>query len=218
MTFGGECIVLLHGLARTTRSMSDLGQFFQANGYHVVNQAYPSRKNPIQELARTAIPRAIERCRDLGANRIHFVTHSMGGILVRYYLNRRHLPELGRIVMISPPNQGSQVVDRLGKVPLFNWINGPAGRQLGTDQASLPKCLGAPDCDIGVIAGDRSINIILSQLIPGRNDGKVAVENTRLPGMRDFIVVHKPHPFIMKDPYVWKQAMSFLKSGRFDRA
>jgi hypothetical protein len=152
-----------------------------------------------------------------GASKINFVTHSMGGILVRYYLENYEVPHLGRVVMLSPPNQGSEVVDKLKESPIFQWINGPAGQQLGTDADSIPKTLGPPNYELGIITGDRSINPILSLLIPGKDDGKVSVKNAKLAGMKDFLVVHKTHPLIMNDEEVLQQVTAFLKKGMFVR-
>jgi triacylglycerol lipase len=153
-----------------------------------------------------------------GAAKIDFVTHSLGGILVRSYLARHTIPLLGRVVMLAPPNQGSEIVDRLGSFFLFKWINGPAGNELGTDKNSTPNKLGAANFPLGIIAGDRSINWINSLLIPGRDDGKVSVERTRLAGMSDFIVIHATHPLIMCHPEAIRQTLQFLRTGNFDHA
>jgi triacylglycerol lipase len=127
------------------------------------------------------------------------------------------VPHLGRVVMLSPPNNGSEVVNKLKNNFIFKWINGPAGVQLGTGPGSLPKTLGPPKYEVGIIAGDRTINPILSLLIPGKNDGKVSVENTKLKGMKDFLIVHKSHPFIMNDKEVLKQVTAFIQNGMFSR-
>ena len=214
---GPECVVLLHGLARTERSLRKLDNHLKKRGYCVVNIGYPSRKKTIEELAETAIPSAIKKCDAYGAKKVHFVTHSMGGILVRYYLAHNSLPRLGRVVMLSPPNKGSQIVDKFGGSWCFKWMNGPAGRQLGTDKDSLPNKIGPPYYEVGIIAGDRTINFFLSLLIPGKDDGKVSIENAKLEGMRDFLIVHKSHPFIMNDPQVLDQVAAFIEKGAFTK-
>jgi pimeloyl-ACP methyl ester carboxylesterase len=212
-----EGVVLLHGLARTKHSMSKMEKHLKAEGFDVVNWDYPSRHHTIEELAEDAIPAAIEVCRKKGATTIHFVTHSMGGILVRYYLRHHEIQGIGRVVMLSPPNGGSEVVDTFRDTFPFRFINGPAGKQLGTDASSLPRRLGKVEFDSGVITGDRSINPINSVLIPGADDGKVSVRNAKVEGMRDFLVVHVSHPFIMKHREVITQTIHFLKNGKFDR-
>lgn len=213
----GEYVVLLHGLARTGRSMKTLEMKLSAEGYGVVNTGYASRSATVEQLADAIIPEAVAQAIEKGARKIHFVTHSMGGILVRYYLAHNDLPELGRVVMLAPPNNGSEVVDKLKNNFAFKWLNGPAGQELGTDDAGLPQRLGRVDFDLGVIAGDRSINLLLSRIIPGPDDGKVSVETTRVGGMKDHIVIHATHPFIMKNREAINQTLTFLKKGRFKR-
>jgi triacylglycerol lipase len=212
-----ECVVLLHGLARTEKSLLKLERHLENKGFCVVNIGYPSRKKTIQELSVDVIPTAIEQCSTLAESKIHFVTHSMGGILVRYYLEHNKVPNLGRVVMLSPPNSGSEVVDKLRDIRIFRWINGPAGEQLGTEPGSLPKTLPAPNCEVGIITGDKTINPILSLLIPGNDDGKVSVESAKLRGMKGFLVVHKSHPFIMNDEKVLEQVTAFIKNGVFNQ-
>lgn len=214
---GQECVVLLHGLARTEKSFLELERHLESDGFCVVNVGYPSREKTIQALSVDAIPAAIEQCKSYGASKIHFVTHSMGGILVRYFLDHHDVPDLGRVVMLSPPNSGSEVVDKLGDTRIFKWLNGPAGGQLGTGPDSLPKSLGAPKYEVGIITGDRTINPILSLLIPGSDDGKVSVESAKLQGMKDFLIVHEAHPFIMNDKKVLQQVTAFIRNGVFDR-
>jgi hypothetical protein len=147
---------------------------------------------------------------------IHFVTHSLGGILVRYYHDQYGIPKLHRVVMLSPPNRGSELVDRLGGFFLFKWINGPAGMQLSTAETSLPNRLGRVDFDLAVIAGSRSLNPFYSSLIPGEDDGKVAVARARLEGMRAFRIVAKTHTYIMRNYNVISLVVGYLKRGSFN--
>jgi pimeloyl-ACP methyl ester carboxylesterase len=213
-----EYVVLLHGLCRSGRSMIPMGQALEQAGYKIVNMEYPSRSTSIEKLSDDAIGLAVEDCQRQGATRIHFVTHSLGGILVRSYLARHTIPNLGRVVMLGPPNQGSEVVDKLGSWWLFKKLNGPAGGELGTDKNSTPNLIGPANFCVGVIAGDRSLNWINSLLIPGRDDGKVSVERTKLAGMTDHIVIHATHPFIMCNRTAIRQTVHFLRTGSFARA
>lgn len=210
-----ECVILLHGLARTSESMVPLATQLQAQGYRVVNINYPSREFPIATLAQKAIPPALAQCRAGAAQKIHFVTHSLGGILLRQYLHTHTIPELTRVVMLAPPNKGSEIVDHLKDLPPFAWLNGPAGGELGTDASALPRRLGAVDFDLGVIAGTTSINLLLSLYLPNPDDGKVSVESTKIDGMRDFIALPVSHPFIMKDKTTIAQVIHFLTQGKF---
>ncbi len=209
-----DCVVLLHGLARSAGSMEPLAEKLAANGYHAVNIDYPSTEYPIEELAEMAVDSGLAQCGPLP--QVHFVTHSMGGILLRQYLAVNSIPRLGRVVMLGPPNGGSEVVDKLGDFAVFEMINGAAGLQLGTGADSVPNRLGPATFDLGIIAGTSSINPVLSSLIPGDDDGKVSVERARLQGMSDFMTVSVSHPLLMRDREVIRQVLYFLDNGHFD--
>jgi esterase/lipase len=212
-----EYIILLHGLCRSSRSMMPMKRALSQAGYKVLNMDYPSRSGSIEKLSDEAIGGAVSDCQRDGAQTIHFVTHSLGGILVRSYLTRHTISNLGRVVMLSPPNQGSEVVDKLGSFWFFKKINGPAGNELGTHKNSTPNQLGPANFCAGVIAGNRSINWINSLIIPGRDDGKVSVERTKLAGMTDHVVVRAAHPFLMRNRTVIQQTIHFLRTGQFER-
>lgn len=158
----------------------------------------------------------LDACRaQEGITRIHFVTHSLGGILVRQYLSDRDIDELGRVVMLGPPNQGSAAVDRLADVPGFDWLNGPAGRQLGKGEASIPLRLGPADFELGVIAGNRTIDPVTSAVLDDPDDGRVSVADTRLEGMADFVVVDHSHAFMMRMRRPIELTKAFLETGSF---
>ena len=210
---GEETVVLFHGLARTDRSMRPLEQRLEAAGFRVENLRYPSTDHEPEVLVE-AIAERLEAC-CAEASRLHFVTHSLGGILLRAHLAERRPGNLGRVVMLAPPNQGSELVDALQGAGLFEWIFGPTAAQLGTGEGSLPNRLPPPDYEVGVIAGSRSVNPAGSLVIEGENDGTVAVEHTKLPGMADFLVVPHSHTFIMRSETVAEQAVHFLRRGRF---
>ncbi len=210
-----DSVILLHGLARSDRSMGKLERALADRGYAVENIRYASTRKSIEALADEAIAPALAR---LPADApVHFVTHSLGGILVRQYLYAHRVDNLGRVVMLGPPNQGAEVVDKLRDFPGFRFIHGEAGLELGTGEGSVPNQLGAANFDLGVIAGTRSINLLLSAMIPGPNDGTVSVESTRLEGMRDHVEMEVTHTFMMYDDAVIDQVIHYLEHGRFHR-
>ena len=197
--------------------MWPLAVSLRQQGYVVVNVDYPSRKHPVETLARSVIPPAVAELRRHGVDTIHFVTHSMGGILLRYFLTIEPVPELGRVVMLCPPNQGSELVDYFRGFWWFRWFFGPAGCQLGTTATDLPQLLGLLPCPLGILTGNRAAIGLFSPLFPGANDGKVSVAKAQLPGMTDFLTLPYDHSFFMFHRPVQEQVVNFLANGRFRR-
>ncbi|MFT5500254.1 MAG: triacylglycerol lipase [Woeseiaceae bacterium] len=211
------CVILLHGLARTADSMNKMQHALESSGYHVANIDYPSRYREIEFLSVLAIENGLNKCREKGDfDTVHFVTHSLGGILVRHYLASNDIPNLGRVVMLGPPNQGSHAADVFRGVPGVDWMNGPVGGQLGKGPESIPLRLGKAEFELGIIAGDQSIDPITSAVLENPDDGRVTVEETKLEGMQDFRIVGVSHAFIMKDNEVIDLVTNFLEYGSFD--
>jgi len=213
-----DCVIVLHGLGRTAFSMRKIANTLSED-YHVVNESYPSRKHDIESLAKIAIAPALKSCKK--APRVHFVTHSLGGILVRQYLSQYSIANLGHVVMLGPPNQGSEVVDYFQSSKVPNWffgkVNGPAGSQLGTQSGSRPIELGAVDFSLGVIAGNVSYNPLFSNTIDDQDDGKVSVNSTKVEGMTDHITLAVNHTLMMENDIVIEQIKYFLQHGHFQK-
>ena len=217
-----ECVVLLHGLNRSWRAMRPMAEALQTAGYTTANVDYPSQAGPVEEIAPLAVRTGLSECRATGAQQVHFVTHSIGGILLRFENEREPIAELGRVVMLGPPNQGSEIVDKTRNWPGAETISGAAGMQLGTTGAdSIPLRLGPVDFELGVIAGTGTINLLASAMLPDPDDGKVSVAATRVDGMDDFLIVGNSHRYITRSAVVRRNVVSFLRNGHFvdeDRA
>jgi pimeloyl-ACP methyl ester carboxylesterase len=211
-----DVVVLLHGLGRTPLSMTAVWLAARRRGYRVINWHYRSTLGSIAEhaeaFARDVAPRLI------GVPRVHFVTHSLGGIIVRQFLSTHALPNLGRVVMLAPPNGGSEVADVLQRSELVaRWVT-PA-RELGTGATSVPLSLPAATFPVGVIAGSRShIRLFSNWMKHEPNDGVVAVERTKLAGMSDFLVLRRTHTMLPWAPDALAQVFRFIEEGMFDRA
>jgi triacylglycerol lipase len=211
-----QCVVLLHGLGRSSVSMKGLEWRLEQEGYAVLNKSYPWMNFRIGELAAIAVEPGLEGCRQQGKSTINFVTHSLGGILLRQYLELNSIAGLGRVVMLAPPNQGSTRADHL----LANELLGPLlpepAQQLGTGEDSVPRQLGPVRFELGVIAGNNGRDLPSPGLEDIPNDGTVAVAETRVDGMQDFIVLEVDHSFLMWRSVVLDQVVTFLREGRFN--
>jgi pimeloyl-ACP methyl ester carboxylesterase len=207
-----EWVVLLHGLLRNPGSMEKIERALMACGYHVVNFGYPSTRESIMDSA----DRLNAEMKKLppGAT-VHFVTHSMGAIVVRYYLANYQAIPPARFVMIAPPNRGSSLARGLLRFSLFRWIFGRAGEEVAQVPRSLVSSLPAPRCEFGVIAGGLGNTVGLNPLIDGDDDGTVTVEETRLEGMKDFVQVKGQHSLLLLQQRVVDNVLAFLQTGRF---
>lgn len=210
----GDTVILLHGMGRTKNAMLILKSRLEDAGFRVVSETYPSTGNSIDKHVEW-LDDLLKTCCSDKTVKIHFVTHSLGGIVVRLYLSERQLPSLGRVVMLSPPNKGSELVDYLKDWEIYKFGTGPSGQELGTGADSIPNRIGPVNFELGVITGDATLNPIFSEIIPGPDDGKVSVESARVEGMKSFLVVPHSHAFIMNSADVAKEVISFLETGAF---
>ncbi|HUR57126.1 MAG TPA: alpha/beta fold hydrolase [Opitutaceae bacterium] len=211
-----ETVVLLHGLGRTRFSMARLACELERDGYRVINLSYPSRTQSLEENATKWLHAQLAQVQ---TPRLHFVTHSMGGILVRLWLSEHGAPaNLGRVVMLAPPNAGSEVSDRLTSFPAARWLVGPNMGRLTTAPDALPATLGpwpATAGELGVIAGDRPMNRLMAAFLPAPSDGKVTVASTHLAGERDHVVLPYSHTWLGWRAETIGHVKAFLRDGKF---
>jgi triacylglycerol lipase len=216
-----ETVVLLHGLGRTPSSLARLAHELKHAGYRVINVPYPSRTRSLEAIATEWLPAQLATAQITEAAQVHFVTHSMGGILVRMWLRECGAPRnLGRVVMLAPPNAGSEIVERLGGFAPFRWCTGVNGHRLGTNADALPTTLGSwprNAGELGVIAGSARLNPFASSWVPAPNDGKVSVASTHLDGERDHVVVPYSHTWLGWRRETIGEVKAFLRDGKFSR-
>jgi pimeloyl-ACP methyl ester carboxylesterase len=208
-------VVLLHGISRTAHSFRKMESAAERAGYATLNLDYASRHKALEALAEDIHP-AIETFAGRLSGQVHFVCHSMGGLLARVYLARYRPPNLGRAVMLGTPNGGSEIADRLKNVMFYRAFFGPAGQQLGTARDAATMALLRPiDYPVGIISGNRSIYPVASAFLARPHDGRVSVANTKLDGMTDHIVVRTSHPWLVRSDEAVAQTIAFLREGRF---
>jgi pimeloyl-ACP methyl ester carboxylesterase len=185
----------------------------ESAGYATLNLDYASRRKALEALAEDIHP-AIQRFANGIDGSVHFVCHSMGGLLTRVYIAQYRPTRLGRVVMLGTPNSGSEIADRLGHLKLYRAFFGPAGQQLGTQRDGAVEALFPPvDYPVGIIAGNRSIYPIASMFLPKPHDGRVSIANTKLDGMADHIVIPASHPWLMRNSIAIAQTIAFLRDG-----
>jgi alpha-beta hydrolase superfamily lysophospholipase len=201
-------VLLLHGIARSPASLAKLERGLASAGFETLNLGYPSRTASLEQLA-DHVWREAGAFLERNDGPLHFVTHSMGGLVARALIARHRPPALGRVVMLGPPNQGSEVADLLHRTWLYRRYYGPAGGQLIT--GPMPRV----DFPLGVIAGDRSLDPLCWLIIPGPNDGKVSVARTAAGRMADHAVLHTTHTFMARNARVLNLTIRFLRDGRF---
>ncbi len=210
---GGHVVMLVHGLGRSAGAFSVLEDSLRREGYETANVNYPSTRLGIAAHADN-LERIIETLD--GVETLSFITHSLGGLVVRDLLARnnawRERIAVHRLIMIAPPNKGSQVADRLKTLPAYRWLTGESGQGLTTEAASR---LPVPEIEFGIIAGGRGNTNGFNPLLPGDNDGLVTVAETALDGAQDFMLVGTTHGLIDDHPQTIDAILVFLREGRF---
>ena len=211
----GNYVVILHGIARSSSHMEPLAKRLEKEGYDVINFDYPSTDHKLEKLIDTTYKSiSVKLTEDKPA---HFIGYSMGGLLVRGILNEHRPEKLGRVIQLASPNNGSEVADFLKDNYLYKTIYGPAGQELTTENNDTKKLLGKVDYELGVIAGNSTIDPISSYIIGGDDDGKVSIKSTKVKGMKDHVVVSASHTFFPSNEDVHAQVIYFLKNGEFNK-
>ncbi|MBW9271238.1 MAG: alpha/beta hydrolase [Candidatus Thiodiazotropha sp. (ex. Lucinisca nassula)] len=209
-----EVVVLLHGLARSNMAMWRLKQRLEEADFHVETIGYASLNRTSQQMIQEISQQINDCCRSIN-HRVHFVGHSLGGLLIRAYLVENRPDNLGRVVLIGTPNRGSEVAD-YANGRWWGHLAGPAALSLGTTKQSFPNTLPEPDYPVGVIAGISSSDN--DELIPGLDDGLVSVESTKLDKMQDFTIVPSGHSMMRYNTEVADQTIHFLRMGQFNKS
>ncbi|MBT4866816.1 MAG: alpha/beta fold hydrolase [Planctomycetaceae bacterium] len=207
----GKVVMLVHGIIRSSKSFNTMAVRLKKDGYTVVGFDYPSTRTDIRDSAEYL--RSVIESLDK-VNEINFVVHSMGGIVVRTYLDKHNDKRINRMVMMGVPNGGANMADRMRKNSLYRLIYGPAGQQLGSDPEGLIAKLPTPKFEFAIIAGGRNTLTGYNPLVPGDDDGTVSVTSARLPGATDFLLVPCMHTFMMNHEAVIDSTLRFLESGQ----
>lgn len=212
-----DLVILVHGLARSGNAMWLIGHRLEKAGHKTCAIDYPSMTASFEK-TQAALSSEIERCiksnNAFGA--VHFVTHSLGGPLTRKYLSSNPLKNMGRMVMLSPPNHGSDLVERFDHLKYFRSILGPVASELTADQRSWLARIPAPDYEVGVLAGNYTFNPIAAYLLDGKDDGAVSIEDMKLKDMADFREISATHVTIRYSSAASRQIFEFLATGHFE--
>ncbi len=209
-----ETVVILHGLARSGSAMWMLAKRLEVAGYRTERFGYRSLSETPDEIV-AKLAAELARCCAAPERKVHFVGHSLGGLITRAFLARNKVDNLGRVVLLGTPNRGSELADAFEHKWWFDLL-GPTVKRLGTANGGLAESLPAPDYPVGVIAGVRN-GRENEDVLPGEDDGLVTVASTKFDGMADFIVVPTGHAAMRYSKPVADQVVSFLKTGKFDR-
>lgn len=212
----GDYVLLVHGLWNSPVSMVKIGNRLMNENYNVINVGYPSTEREVKAISRGYLKEVIKKNCPNKTKKIHFVTHSMGGIIVRDYINdSENISRFGKVIMLAPPNNGSEIIDNVKGIKVIEKILGPAGMALGTGEKDIPKTLGEAKVPTGVVIGTGKLFPFLSLFVDEENDGCVTIESAKLEGMKDFKVEKSSHTMITFDDQVIEYVVNFLKLEKF---
>ncbi len=211
-------VVILHGILRSKMNMRLIEKHFKNKGFSTLNIQYPSRKKSIEALSDFVNKEILSSPNYSRDTKLYFVTHSMGGLIARYYIAQYKPTNLKEVVMLGPPNSGSELANWLSETkflsPIFKAVFGPAGQQLRTDYAHIDSPINYP---LGIIAGSKYINPLSLWVLDGEHDGAVPVKRTQIEGMSDHVVIPTNHSFMMFNNEVIDQTLYFIDNGHFRR-
>jgi pimeloyl-ACP methyl ester carboxylesterase len=212
----GDYVILLHGIARSSNHMKPIEKYLTAKNYDVININYPSTDHKIEDLIDIIYKILDQNITE--SKKINFIGYSMGGLVTRALIHKYRPKNLNKVILLAPPNRGSEVADFFKNNFLYKKIYGKSGQELTTkDNKNLEKILGIVDYPLGIIAGNFTIDPISSYLIPGDDDGKVSIKSTKIDNMTDHIVISVSHTFFPSNKNVHKQILYFLEYGSFFR-
>lgn len=210
-----EIVVLVHGFFKDYRDMDYLNHYLKKQGYNLASPMFPTTMGSLVECSHK-LSTYIDNLNLSPDDTLHFVGHSMGGLIIRHCLAFRNINHLGRCVLIATPNQGSFLADIALKFLRYSPINPfKSMSSLRTSAEDIPEPINSPPPKIGVIAGTNS-NLILGNLLQSQNDGRVEVNSTRFRGMTDFITLPYGHHEIHHTKIAARLIDFFLKNGTFE--
>lgn len=210
-----DYVVVLHGIFIGNWQMDGLASYLADQGYEVINVNYPSTQYDLQTL--TLIVRDDINKHITSDKPVHFVGFSMGGLILRALLKDYRPSQMGRVVYIATPNQGSEIADLVEDCPVYKLLFGPAGQQLITDQAEFKSLFGEVNYELGIISGYNGFGFPFSGEFSGLNDGKVSVESTLIAEAKDHIKVEGTHSLLPFKEQVHAKTLEFLNTGKFAR-
>lgn len=213
MTASGENVILVHGILRGSSSMNKIRRGLSHQGFIVTDFGYSAKDGSIDEISARLHK---EACK-IGKGKIHFVTHSLGGIIVRYYISKYKPNNIGRVVMIAPPNSCSVFAAKLSNLPLYESILGRPGREIAHGEDCIVKDLPEPDFEFGIIAGGTGFKMGFNPFLKGDNDGTVLLNETKMSGMSDFMQIRGQHSLLLFSKEVVFGSINFIKNGKFQK-
>lgn len=206
-------VVLLHGILKSSKCMKSFEKAFLECNYKVLNIDYPSTKLDILSIVDFIKPQIIEFSNSV--DRLHFVGHSLGGLIIRTLLNQYNFTNLGRVVLIGTPNKGTKLADFFKNFWLYKKLFGPAGQQLTTNQKDIKTSLGNIKYEMGIIAGLFKYNFFTNLIIKSPSDGLVSIESTKTDGTKQHIIIPSEHLKLTKNKRVIEHTIKFIETGSF---